>query len=323
MKKILIGLFTLIIAFSIMGIFSNRSNAQLGGVLVYPRYVELDFAEKERNFISKVIKVENPSNKAIRIRAYVESWDANEYGDPSFTAELLDRSLAKFVKFNPREFELQPGENQIVRLTAKLPEGEEGEYRGMIFFETVVPKEEILKPDKDKINVAIQFVTRFGVVVYAYKGNVSRNAQLHDFKFETIDNTQYLTADFNNDGNIHSVLEGTINLYDKTSPEQVAKDIAIKKVILPERSLKLLIPLDQTSITSGNYIAKMNLKYTDYSEKPQIIEAQTEFSYEKSASSSAKDKLAKPVDADNVEKTPDNVAQPIEIDESEIKLNSN
>lgn len=301
---------------------NGKTFAQLGGVLVFPNIIELDFSKNNsKKFISKIIKVENPTDKPVRIRAYVENWEMNEYGGVSFTKDPTERSICDYVKFNPKEFELQPRQNQIVRVTAKLPEGVDGEFRGMIFFETVTTKEELLKPDKEKINVAIRFVTRFGVVVYAYKGNVNRTLNFDNFVYNKQDNTDYLVASFSNDGNIHTVIDTELSFVNEGSPEKEYGIAKSRKAVLPAKPLNIQIPIKKYKLDAGNYIANIKVTYKDINEKVQVLEAETKFNYEPSEDE-VKNVLVKPLTDENIEKTPENIAKPIPLDlESEVEIN--
>lgn len=319
MKKTIITSTFLIFALFFTPIFTGKTSAQVGGVLVYPNIIELDFSKNNRKFISRIVKVENPSPKDIRIRAYIESWDVNEGGAPQFTKEVLERSIADYIKFNPKEFDLKPGQNQVVRVTAKLPEGSEGEYRGMIFFETVPTREEIVQPDKKNVNVAITFITRFGVVVYAYKGNINKDANLDDFKVAVVEEKDFISATLHNTGNVHSVIKGEVTLYADDNPNEPVNIIGIKKPILPEKPLHILIPLKNAKLKDGHYTAKLKLNYLDTNEKTQVIEAETSFDYTNKEETTKTD-LEKPVLIEDVKMTPENIAKPIEIDTTEIKL---
>ncbi|EKE04270.1 MAG: hypothetical protein ACD_20C00090G0010 [uncultured bacterium] len=326
MNKRILVLFTLVIFTLVTSFASHKAFAQFSsGVLVYPNVIELDFTNNKK-FVSQVIQVENPTSEPFRIRAYVEGWDLNEYGGILFLDQPDKHSLNEYIKFNPKEFDVAPGQRQMIRLTAKLPEGVDGEFRSIIFFETVNQKQEILKQSKGKINLNVSFKTRYGVAVYAYKGNVTRNAALQDLKYEKVENKNYLVATLKNDGNIHCNVEGELVLNSKTGSEPITTPIA-RYTILPGAQ-KYKIPLPENYLNNGNYTALLKLKYKTEEEKINFIEAKTSFDY-KATHSATKQELRQKNVSGEIQKTPDNVAVPttkdgklIPVDfDTEIKLN--
>lgn len=314
-----ITVFLLLILLVSSFVFTNIATAQNTGVIVYPSIIELDFAKNPRKFVSKVINVLNTSNKTARVRAYIQGWDMDKYGGLIFLDTPDNFSLDNYVKFNPIEFELAPNQKQLVRLTAKLPEGIDGEFRSIIFFETVTPREEILQPDKSKISLMVTFKTRYGVAVYAYKGSTSRNALLENFSLQKIDDNQYLVATLKNEGNIHTNVEGELTLIPNKDSQSTSLK-AYRYTILPGRTQDYKIQLPEKQMSSNNYTAKLRLTYKDIQEKEQVLMAETTFNYEPSKVTDKKD-LEKPVSDEEIKMTPDNIAQPIPVDvQSEIKL---
>lgn len=311
-KKYFFSFNKAILAFCISSIIlffvTNKAYAQFtGGVMVYPNVVELNFGNGS-NFASSIIQVENPTDSILRVRAYIEDWTLNQYGKIVFLDKPDKRYLGSYVKFNPVEFDLAPKQKQMVRVAAKVPEGPEGEYRSIVYFETVNPKQEVLKQTKDKLNINISFKTRYGVALYGYKGDISRSAVMQDLKFEKIDNSNYITATLKNSGNIHCNLEGDLVL----TPESGTKSLTIPLIrytILPDSTQKYAIQLPE-DLNNGAYKAAINLNYHDIESKVQVLDAQTKFNYI-STNSSAKKGLKNSSGEEKIDKTPENLARPI------------
>ncbi|OGI00651.1 MAG: hypothetical protein A2Y25_06875 [Candidatus Melainabacteria bacterium GWF2_37_15] len=310
-RFLLLTIFTLII--SIYFILPNKAESQFGGVLVYPNVVELDFTDN-RTFVSRAIQVENPTSKPFRVRAYVEGWNLNEYGGIEFLAQPDKFSLNDNLKFNPREFDLAPGQKQMVRLTAKLPPEALGEYRSIIFFETVNPKQDILNQN-NKLNINVQFKTRYGVAVYAYKGDVARSALLENFKYEEVDGNAYLVATIKNPGNIHCNVEGDITLVSETDKNNTLTSPLARYTIMPNSTQKYRILVPDT-LNSGTYNALLKLNYNDIDKKPQVIGGETKLKYKatKSAAKNPRNHLQNVNAEQKIEKTPENIAKPINLD---------
>lgn len=309
MKKIFkISIFYLFLLFVVL-IFQPKGYCQFTGVIVYPNIVEIDFTKSSQKFLSKSVFIENNSANPIRIRAYVENWTVDDTGGVIFLPETESRALNNYLKFNPREFDIQPGQKQMVRITAKLPDGVDGEFRSIIFFETISSKEQLLRPDSDKINVVVNFKTRYGVTLYAYKGNISRNADILDAKLQKINNFNYLAVGLNNVGNIHSNVEGELTL---TSMDD--KILATYKVprytIIPNnnQTMKILIPYKNLKAESVK--AKLRLTYKNVEQKEEVIQSETILSAEQ-LKIQEKAQPDKPLTEPEIKPTKDNISKPL------------
>lgn len=267
-----------IICFVTMTTNVSKVFAQSGEIIVYPNFVELNFSKTPNKFVSKVIQVENPGSETVRVRAYVKSWNLDDFGAIKFLETPDIYSLDNYIKFNPKEFDLLPGQKQGIRLTAKLPEGVDGEFRSIIFFETVISKKAALAPDKNDLSVDVNFKSRYGIAVYAYKGNISRNAVIEDLKFQKMSENNYLIAYIKNEGNIHSNIEGEMLITPKSGASE-KKQFLARYTIMPSsvQKYKILLPADLPR--NDIYNLKLRLTYKDKYDKEQVIEAETSLDY--------------------------------------------
>jgi len=252
--------------------------AQSGEIIVYPNFVELNFSKTPNKFVSKVIQVENPGNEIVRVRAYVKSWNLDDFGSVKFLETPDTYSLDNYIKFNPKEFDLLPGQKQGIRLTAKLPEGVDGEFRSIIFFETVTSRKTALSPDKNDLSIDVNFKSRYGIAVYAYKGKISRNAVIEDLKFQKMEESNYLIAYIKNEGNIHSNIEGEMSITSKSGTGE-KKQFLARYTIMPTsvQKYKILLPADLPK--NDIYNLKLRLTYKDKDDKEQAVEAETSLDY--------------------------------------------
>lgn len=318
MKKVFIFTISLFICFLISSISSSsKTFAQFGGVLVYPNFVELDFSKSKRKFLSKVVFVDNPTDKTIRVRAYTEAWTMNETGSILFPKEADEHSLNEYLKFNPREFDLDPGKRQTVRLTAKLPEGLDGEFKSIIFFEVINSKKDLTKKHKG-VTLAVTFKTRFGVAIYAYKGDITKTNNLKNISFTAKDNKNYLIITVENTGNIHTNFTGELTLTDKNNGNPLVQKLT-KFTVLPNKTQQKYVQLQVPDLTLNEYDAQLRLNYEDLDGKIKILEGTTTFKPE-IIGTFKQDDLQKPLIEPDVKMTPENIAKPIEVDTTEIKL---
>ncbi len=147
-------------------------------VQVEPSLVELD----DRNRTAS-IKVTNAGSVSENFRVYLSFSDMDE------TGELVEKrpgdedpSAIDFIRFMPRSMSLDPGEHQLVRLRARMPEGlEEGEYRAHIYFQNVPEAPEISESEEeDGFSTTISFSTRVGVPIMITRGSPPFTAGIDD-----------------------------------------------------------------------------------------------------------------------------------------------
>jgi P pilus assembly chaperone PapD len=106
------------------------------------------------------IKVTNPGKTVAQVNAVIYDWTLND-ADKMITTPAGTRkdSLKGCIKFNPRNFKLEPGASQIVRFTLIAPAG--GGYlerRGVVYFEEHINHD----PKQPGANI----VTQVGSTIY-------------------------------------------------------------------------------------------------------------------------------------------------------------
>lgn len=101
------------------------------------------FEGKPGEQLTGSITVINQGAEAATPKALLSDWTL-DYSNKLVVQEggSLASSLSGWIKFNPRQFTLQPKEGQTVRFTIRIPrDAAAGERRGMIAFEQTVPYE--------------------------------------------------------------------------------------------------------------------------------------------------------------------------------------
>ncbi|MFW6256891.1 MAG: hypothetical protein ACOC2O_01995, partial [Bacillota bacterium] len=114
----------------------NTVSAQTsGGIKIEPSRFLIEMEPGSRT--TEVITVTNSSDRELDLVANFYDWDLNEqYELILHESGSQKESLEGMLRFNPRNFTLEPGEQQLVRFTINFPEEEDPlERRGIIFIE--------------------------------------------------------------------------------------------------------------------------------------------------------------------------------------------
>ena len=121
-------------------ILSQGVFAQGGGVGISPLTFEL--TANPGDVIENQVKVYNPSDTTIGIKMEVEDFTVTgEIGHVKIEpAETESYSIARWVKMEPEEFTLEPGEQKFVKFTINIPEDAEpgGHYGSILAGTTAV-----------------------------------------------------------------------------------------------------------------------------------------------------------------------------------------
>ncbi len=237
-----------------------------------PLRVEINFKGKRRVATSSV-KVTNLEETPIRLRAYVEDWNLDELGGLTLVGTDDTWGVSKRVRFNPKEFELQPEQVQVVRLAVSLPPtAPDGEYRGMLFFENLKSAQQRMALSNG-YGATVEIKQRYGIAVYAFKNADNSNPTITTASVAPENNKTVLELTLQNDGKRHTRMLGTVVISKKEGGQlqpisevklQDLKDI----VVLPGQARKLSVPLNQSPTNSmetvdwapGDYVATISLK---------------------------------------------------------------
>jgi len=257
-------------------LLGTLSSSFAAGVAVYPLRIELDSQKSQGNFISKSVTVENFSNKTIRIKANTQSWKLDAEGNLIYLEKPDEHSLIDRTRFNPSEFDIGPNQKQLVRFTVKVPDGPDGEYREILFFNTIAEKKNVISNLNKNLSININFETRFGVTIYLYKGITARNAIITDLSIEKERKETYLTAMIKNEGNIHTALNGKLILTNQSNAQN-NMEIPIKYFLMPECTQKMKIKIPDKFTQNKNNSAKISLDYYDRDMKFKNIAAEADF----------------------------------------------
>lgn len=166
------------------------------------------------------IRVMNVGKEAITIKVYLSDFDFQANGNIGFPdAGTGKYSLADYLRLNPTSLDLEPSEEKIVRFTITMPQDLEGEYQGILFFQTQ-PKG-VKSPVRGK---QVMVSTRIGAGIYAAaKHTAAYSSEISAIFFKQapdLDNSTFHYAlIYHNTGNIHLRPTGKVKIIDAAGKE--------------------------------------------------------------------------------------------------------
>lgn len=204
------------------------------------------------------IRVENNSNAAIKIKAYLEDWYYIEPFDGSkefASAGSLPLSCANWISFAPAEFTLPAYGAQAVNFTVNVPKDAKGGHFAVMFFETG------LGETQKEEGVTVNVLGRIGTLFYIEpQGTIKKAADLTDFSIarESFQEPLEIKATFNNIGNTDITANGNYYIIDNngvvyargefsdvyTLPNDTSKIHATWKEKIPEGKYDIVLTLD-------------------------------------------------------------------------------
>jgi P pilus assembly chaperone PapD len=237
-------------------------------ISVSPIRVEHLVKQGERG--TDIISVTNSGTAPTRLKVSIEDWSLTKVGNPIFTkVENNPYSCAPWIRINPVDFRIGPGQTKDVRYTITVPQGmDEGGYRAAIIFETIpdaVPGEKM-----KRVFLKGRIVTILYEVVGKPIPQGHANSLRPEMKKEGID---FILA-LQNTGKVHYRTKGSITV--KTSSGDKVLEIEMPDVpVLPESERQVRVGYDKP-IPKGTYVA---LAVIDIGKK-DLIGAETTFSVE-------------------------------------------
>ena len=207
-----------------------------GGLVVAPTRVEMT---KQSRSVS--LSLINNGNETSTYRLKAVNSRMTETGDREIVdgEGLENENFAdKMIRFAPRQIRLKPGEQQTVRVMARLPAGlEEGEYRTGLNFQWIPDSAEpeigSESKENESISVNIQFSYGVTIPVIIRNGDLTATGQITDLEL-VIDNNQAKAV-------ITLEREGNRSLYGDFSAYLVAED-GSKELIQNMRGVAIYVP---------------------------------------------------------------------------------
>lgn len=203
--------------------------------------------------LTDVFYVRNNSSRPIRLKVYAENWWLKEDGTPSFVGNKeVAYSCKDWIKVNPFDFRLQPGEIKQVRYTISVPEtASNGGYHAAVSFENVPEA-----PEGARLG-QVAFTGKIAAAVYVVVGQVEPRGSLEEAIFEKSDRGQVLKLKLVNSGQTHFRLKGEVVIRDAQGKKVSTLEIPDEPV-LPESWRYVVIPI-QNQLSPGLYRAEIRV----------------------------------------------------------------
>lgn len=209
--------------------------------------IRVELKAKPGSQITDIFHVRNNSSQPVRIKVYVENWQMQENGTPLFIGQQpTNYSCRDWIKVNPPDFRLKPGEIRTVRFTVSVPqEAEPAGYHAAVSFENVLET----PPETKQSRVGL--IGKIAAAVYVVVGNVEPQGSIEDIIFETKGESQFIKLKISNQGKTHFRLKGEIVLR-TADGKKVATLLIPDEPVLPESERFVPIELKE-KLTSGIY----------------------------------------------------------------------
>jgi len=171
-----------------LGLGAVLAQADVG---IRPAYVEVDLRGRlpSGSFI-----IANTGDKEERYRVNAVHFTYSEEGGLSISP-TGDRSLAPWIRFNPRDLTLPPNSQRAVRF-AVVPRGQlkEGEYWAAMELENLATSKSAVKDEKSGKTVQVRVTTSILAPIFGTVGNVTYEAQIKDLQVRVENGAAFLTA---------------------------------------------------------------------------------------------------------------------------------
>ncbi|GAA0205285.1 hypothetical protein GCM10009123_10960 [Kangiella japonica] len=167
---------------------------------------------------TKSVTVLNLGSEPMSVEVSVQNWDFDENNNYR-ALPPTPQSLDQWLIINPVRLEIPANSQQTVRMAIR-PKAKpmDGEHRAMVFF-----KQQQKEQSK---GVNVQF--NVGVPVYAFFGDIEKDAIFHGMSYSK--ETQELTFDLTNKGNVYIRPQGTFRIVTETSlsDEELLSQLKLK-----------------------------------------------------------------------------------------------
>lgn len=231
------------------GSAQTSSGVSALGINVSPAKLELSMPAGSTYNIP--VTVQNGSSAPTHILSSLVDFGLNQRGDYQF-GKVGDKpySLMRWASINPKEFDLNAGNFQQVRVSLAIPkEALSGEYSGIVFFAT--------RPTRQQHGVA--FSVRIATTVYVtIPGTVKIGGAIAKMSASGDNNAENYRVLFRNTGNAHVYVGGNLEV---RKDGQLVERIPLPANQLVERGEDRLIEVSGKALPAGKYQAIALIDY--------------------------------------------------------------
>jgi P pilus assembly chaperone PapD len=216
------------------------------------------------------ISVTNDGIAPTRLKVSIEDWALTRDGNPMFMKVGSNPySCGEWIRINPVDFRVDPGQTREVRYTVTVPQGiEDGGFRVAIIFETVP---DVTPGEKAK---RVYLKGRIATILYEVVGKPLPQGHSNGLKAELKKEGADFILALQNTGKVHFRTKGSITV--KDSEGSKALEVELPDVpVLPESEREVKVSYDKP-IPKGKYTATAVVDIG----KKELIGAETTFDVE-------------------------------------------
>lgn len=246
-RKIVFILATFFIIFH-----SFNANASLGA---RPAYL---FVDLEKRNPSGTFTVTNMSDEAQTYRANAIHFAISEKGAVQ-PVEPDDFSLAKWIKFNPKEFTLEPKTSREIRFSIIRKKNiQSREYWGAIEFMPLKGVKYSGKTDEGGRKMNFEVLTALLIPIYGSTNGIEYKGKISDVMVERLKDKTGFTALVENTGEGVLRLKGELEVLEANSDTVALKSKVTIFNVMPHQKRRISI-LGKEKLSGGNYTAVLKL----------------------------------------------------------------
>ncbi len=220
-----------------------------GEVSVSISPIRVEHLVKQGEKGTDTISVTNDGMASTRLKVSIEDWTLTRDGNPIFMKVGKNPySCAGWIRINPVDFRLAPGQTREVRYTVTVPEGiEDGGFRAAIVFETVPD----VTPGEKARRVYLK--GRIAAILYEVVGKPAPEGQANRLNAHLKKEGMDFILALQNTGKVHFRTKGSIVVKDSNGNK--AFEVELPDVpVLPESEREVKVSYDRV-VPKGKYKA--------------------------------------------------------------------
>jgi P pilus assembly chaperone PapD len=231
---------------------SSSGLAEAISISVAPIRVEHDVPAG--GSLTEAISILNDDTLPVHIRMKIEDWSLTRDGAVSFApGGSQSHSASPWIKVNPREFDLSPGQSQLVRYALTVPkDAVPGGYRAAIVFATVP------RPNPGEKQKRVMLEGRIATILYETVGTPAPSGEITNLSFRVNpEGKPEFMISFQNTGKVHIRTHGEIQIRDNGGKE-IGKVPLPDLPVLPQSSRDFPVAFEG-KLPSGEYVAELQM----------------------------------------------------------------
>ena len=220
---------------------------QAASFQISPTRFEFSLNKRFTNFFT----LTNLSESSLRVRVYARFIEVSENN------KLVEKvghphDLSRWMVFNPRQLTIRAKQKRTIRFSVRSPRDlEDGEYRGVIFFEQL-PTRTVSDPtdlSKKTLQLKLTLKTRVGVTLYGMKGEPKTDLAFEHIRVSAGAKGVRISNSIENKGNVHVSLKLNAHLVSEAGGKTELPD----STIVIQRGDKRKWDIQAARLSPGQY----------------------------------------------------------------------